>query len=326
VAHDGNALTGPSLGASETRTIRIPRRDERDSVAVEQLPPTPVDSSVLSQRQLLIYAERLVARLPRIDRPTMLRESQRIGTDQARLRKQVSEILFARLGDTPSGEHAHFAGDGHDHSATELSRTATPEDILKAADRATGGVSGMLDSHGDETPVVAVNRPLLEAYNAMWDATRALQGGEPRAALDPMRRALAAIQRARAAERIYLRGTPPAAIVDVAKIRLIGTDSAKFEARRALAALPAPERRLADRTLRALALLTDARSAALDSLRLVRLDALGSAPAVAAALGAVIDATEQQRDATDAILRARRLALTPWRSGVASPLWLGGQP
>ncbi len=325
-AHDGNTLTGPSLGTSETRTIRIPRVDERDSVAVEQLPPTPVDKSVLSQRMLLLLTQRLVARTPRIDRATMLRESQRIGTDQAKLRKQVADIVFARLGDSPSGEHAHFAGDGHDHSASELATTATPEAVLKAADQATGGVSGMLDSHGDETPVVAVNRPLLEAYNAMWDATRALQGGVPRDALDPMRRALAAIQRARAAERIYLRGTPPAAIVDLEKIRLIGTDSAKFEARRALSALPAPERRLAERTLHGLALLSRGDSAALDSLQLVRLDALGTVPALAVALGEVIDVTSRGRDATAALLRARRQALMPWRSGDASSLWLGGQP
>jgi len=322
-AHDGNTLTGPSLGTSETRTIRIPRTDERDSVSVEQLPPTPVDKSVLSQRQLLQLTERLVARMPRIPPPVMLSESSRIGLDQARLRKQLADIVFARLGDNPSGEHAHFPGDGHDHAAADLAERSTPESVLQAADRATGGVSGLLDSHGDETPVVAVNRPLLEAYNAMWDATRALQGGVPRDALDPMRRALAAIQRARSAERIYLRGTPPAAVVDLAKVRLIGTDSAKFETRRALSALPAPERRLAERVLRGIALLVASDSAATDSLRLVRLDALGAAPALAAALGDALDALDRGRDGTGALLRARRLALSPWRQGTGSALWLG---
>jgi hypothetical protein len=324
-AHDGNVLSGPSLGASETRTIRIPRADERDSVAVEQLPPTPVDKSVLSQRQLLLLTERLVARIPSIDRATMLAESQRIGSDQARLRKQVSDIIFARLGDNPSGEHAHFAGDGHEHNAADLAAQNTPESVLKAADAATSG-GGMLDSHGDETPVVAVNRPLLEAYNAMWDATRALQGGVPREAIDPMKRALAAIQRARSAERIYLRGTPPAAVIDLVKIRMIGTDSAKFEARRALSALPAADRRLAERVLRALASLSARDASALDSLRLVRLDALGQAPQLAAAVGDAIDALVGGRDATDALLRARRLALTPWRARGGASLWSGGLP
>lgn len=325
-AHDGNAVAGPSLGASETRTIRIPRADERDSVSVEQLPPTPVDKSVLSQRMLLMLTERLVARLPKLDRPAIVAESQRIGADQARLRKQVGDIVFARLGDSPSGEHAHFAGDGHEHTATDLAAQSTPESVLAAADRATGGVSGMLDSHGDETPVVAVNRPLLEAYNAMWDATRALQGAEPRAAIEPMRRAVAAIQRARSAERIYLRGTPPAAVVDIAKIRLTGTDTTHFEARRALDALPVPERRLAERVLRALALVSAADASAADSLRLIRLDALGPAPQLASALGAALDALDGRRDATEPLLRARRLAVAPWQRRDPSVLWTGGAP
>lgn len=325
-AHDGNTLTGPSLGTSETRIIRIPRTDERDSIAVEQLPPSPVDKSVLSQRQLLLNTERLVARIPSIDRATMLAESGRIGNDQARLRKQVSDIVFARLGDNPSGEHAHYAGDGHEHTAADLAAQSTPESVLKAADAATGGVSGMLDSHGDETPVVAVNRPLLKAYNAMWDAARALQGGVPREAIEPMKRALAAIQRARSAERVYLRGTPPAAVIDLEKIRLVGTDSAKFEARRSLNALPATERRLAERMLRALALLAVRDSTALDSLRIVRLDALTSSPQLAASIGDAVDALERGKDATAALIRARRLALAPWRRGDGAALWLGGTP
>ena len=325
-AHDGNTLSGPSLGTSETRTIRIPRTDERDSIAVERLPPSPVDKSVLSQRQLLLNTERLVARLPSIDRATMLAESGRIGSDQSRLRKQVADIVFARLGDSPSGEHAHYAGDGHEHTAADLAAQSTPESVLKAADAATGGVSGMLDSHGDETPVVAVNRPLLEAYNAMWDATRALQGGVPRDAIEPMKRALAAIQRARSAERVYLRGTPPAAVIDLEKIRLIGTDSARFEARRSLNALPATERRLAERVLRSLALLASRDSTAIDSLRIVRLDALVSSPQLAAAIGDVVDALEHGTDATAALLRARRLALAPWRRSDGAALWLGGTP
>ena len=325
-AHDGNTLSGPSLGTSETRTIRIPRADERDSIAVEQLPPSPVDKSVLSQRQLLMLTERLVARMPSIDRPTMLAESMRIGNDQARLRKQVSDIVFARLGNNPSGEHAHYAGDGHEHTATDLAAQSAPESVLKAADAATGGVSGMLDSHGDETPVVAVNRPLLEAYNAMWDATRALQGGVPRDAIDPMKRALAAIQRARSAERVYLRGTPPPAVLDLEKIRLVGTDSAKLEARQALAALPATERRRAQRVLSALALVVAGESSALDALRLIRLDALSAAPTLAAAVGDAIDMIEKRRDATAALLRARRLALAPWRRTNGSALWLGATP
>jgi hypothetical protein len=67
--------------------------------------------------------------------------------------------------------------------------------------------------------VLAVNKPLLEAYNHMWDAGRALEIAEPRQALAPMRKAIAALQRARAAERIYLRGRPPTVVVDLNKVR-----------------------------------------------------------------------------------------------------------
>ena len=115
-------------------------------------------------------------------------------------------------------------------------------------------------------------------------------------------------------------------MIDIAKIRLIGTDSAKFETRRALAALPSPERRIAERVLRGLALLATRDSTALDSLRLVRLDALSASPTLAAALGDAIDAVERGRDATAALLRARRLALSPWKSAAGAALWLGGTP
>jgi len=35
---------------------------------------------------------------------------------------------------------------------------------------------------------------------------------------------------------------------------------------------------------------------------------------------------EARRDATAAILRARRLALSPWQRGSTTGLWLGGVP
>src|SRR4030095_7769306 len=58
--------------------------------------------------------------------------------------------------------------------------------------------------------------------NAMWDAERRLGIGEPREALPHMRAALAAIQKARAAERLYLRGPPPRIVLDIPRIRLSG--------------------------------------------------------------------------------------------------------
>ena len=70
-----------------------------------------------------------------------------------------------------------------------------------------GNVGGVLEE-GDDSPVIAINQPLLEAYNAMWDAGRALEQGDPRAAIPHMRLALAAIERA-GWQRLLELGAPP---------------------------------------------------------------------------------------------------------------------
>ena len=300
VARDGNAVGGPTSGVSETRTLRVARRGEYDSVAVEGAPPPQNDRSEISQRMLIVMAEELVGRSPRLSRRAFVDESRSIGLEQGRLRRRVGEIIFMRLGET-AGEHSHDEGDTED-------RPLTPEELLRRAEEATGHAANeMLDFAGGESPVVAINRPLLEAYNAMWEAGRELQIGEPRRALPHMRAALAAIQRARAAERYYLRGRPPAVVVDVQKVRLAGRQDA-------VAASARQPRRADDqaavvrgrRFAVAVQLLPDRPTAAIDSLMLLRLDALASSPALAAALAEAIDALRTGRDATAALGRARR--------------------
>jgi len=300
VARDRNDVTGPGVGVSETRTIRVPRASEYDSLAIEGAPPPDVDSSQLSQRMLIILAEKLQAKRTRMPRADVVKESQRIGSDQARLRQHVGEIVFARLGAAQNGEDA-----GSNAAAGHL----TPEQLLAAANAATQAAACATDFEGDETPVVAVNRPLLEAYNAMWDASRSLEVGEPGAALPPMRAALAAIQRARNAERLYLRGKAPVVIVDIAKVRLAGKrDDAGSSARVPRAALDSSAERRAERFDAAVGELASNSAAAVDSLLALRVDALESAPDLAAALAPAIDALRAGRDATDALVRARRVA------------------
>jgi hypothetical protein len=305
VAVDGNRATGPDTGVSETRTVRVPRQSEYDSVAVEGAPPPEVDESELSQRMLIQLAEALQQRRRTLPRATVVSESQRIAADQARLRRRVGDIIFARLGEESSAED-----DAHEHGAAR--DRMTPEQLLKAAEEATaaaGAHDHALDFAGSETPVVATNRPLLEAYNAMWDAGRELGIGEPGAALPHMRTALDAIQRARQAERIYLRGRPAAVVVDLAKVRLAGKMADAAPAARAArpAAGGAGER--AARMDAALALLASNSSAALDSLLVLRVDALERAPALATALGDAIAALRSGRDATISLVRARRIAV-----------------
>ena len=305
VATDLRPDTAAARGASETRTIRIARAGEFDSVAVEAAAPPEADKAVLSQRMLINLAEALVRRRRQLARTTFVDESRSIARDQARLRKQVSDIVFARLGDDPSGEHFH--GDGHQHEGQELRPALTPDELLKAAEKATSGAAGkVLDFEGDETPVVAVNRPLLEAYNFMWEAGRELDQGAPEKALPPMYRALDAIQRARAAERLYLRSRPPRAVVDVDRVRLQGREKGTPDARE-------PRERSTDarvalaRFARVVILARTAPAAAADSLLLLRIDLLPRlSPAHAAAAATAATNLRSGRDATGDLAVLRR--------------------
>ncbi|HEV8124449.1 MAG TPA: hypothetical protein VGP80_09410 [Gemmatimonadales bacterium] len=314
VARDRNTTTGPGLAASETRTIRILRADEGDSVSVDAMAPAQGDSSLLSQRMLLLLTETLQRRRPRLRRDTVVEESRAIARDQSALRRRVADVIFMRLG----GE-----GNAEESEGAEGESELTPEALMRAAsdtNMANGGRP--LDFSQDESPVVALNLPLLEAYNAMWDAGRELEIGEPGRAIPHMHAALDAIQRARQAERLYLRGQPKPVVVDLSRVRLAGklTDAS-----------PAPESRretngevsarLLDRFTLALALLPDER--AVDSLTVLRIDALHTAPGFAQALAQAIAELRTGRDATESLVRARRLLAGVTATTADLPSWSG---
>lgn len=304
VAGDANNVSGPGVGTSDTRTFRIARAGEYDSVAVEAAPPPEADKALLSQRMLINLTEALVKRSRGLARENLVSESRRIARDQARLRKQVSDLVFSRLGDDVSGEHFH--GDGHEHTENQLVQgPLTPEQLLKAAERATEIRNEATDFAHDETPVVAINRPLLEAYNAMWDAGRELDAGVPHSALPPMYAALAAIQKARAAERLYLRGVPPRVVIDLARVRLQGRERGSDAYRVAHSPADAALRNALDRLHRALA--SGSGSATADSLLLIRLSLVGQWPAAANTFDALIGDVRAGRDATSSLLAVRRV-------------------
>lgn len=324
VARDANPRG--TLAASETRTLRVMRRGEADSVAIEAAPPPEADKSLLSQRMLIRLTEALVARQARLSRADLVEESRRIASDQKRLRRAVGDVVFTRLGEG-SAEHEHAPGEQHvpgDEGPAGARGARTPEQVLAAADRATGrGTDAVLDFEGDETPVVAINRPLLEAYNAMWDAALSLDVAEPRAALPPMRRALEAIQRARAAERVYLRGRPPAVIVDLARVRLAGKERGEPERRSPRPAVPNTRARVATRLAAVAVLASREPAAAADSLLLLRVDVLTTDPALARALGDAAEALRRGGDATAALVRARRVAAGGAGAAPAPGAWRG---
>lgn len=313
VATDGNTATGPGRGASETRTIRIARLGEYDSVAIEALPSILGDTAALSQRMLIMLAEALERRRPRLARDTVVAESRDIARDQARLRRRVADIVFMRVsGETPGEE-----------SEGDANRPTTPEEVLAAAESvANRDANATLDFSEDESPVVAVNRPLLEAYNAMWEAGRWLEIGEPDDALPHMRAALAAIQRARQAERLYLRGRPATQVVDVRDARLKGErGDAGSSLRVPATALGAEKSRLASRLARAASIARAEPGAAADSLLLLRLAALERYPSFAAAMGAAASKMRAGADASAELRRARDALLGEPRHDARLPAW-----
>ncbi|HEY2850360.1 MAG TPA: DUF4175 family protein, partial [Gemmatimonadaceae bacterium] len=215
IVRDRNNVTGPGVGTSDTRTLRIARSDEYDSVAVDPAPPPEAEKNALSQRMLLMLAQALEQKRRKISHSTLVNESRAIAVDQTRLRKRVGQIVFTRLGEDTGEE-----GDATDK---RLDQPVNADSVLAAADRAASAPVGTaLEGNEDETPVIATNRPLLEAYNAMWSASSELEIGEPGKAIPFMKKALDALQAARSAERIYLRGKTQAVVVDIERVRLQG--------------------------------------------------------------------------------------------------------
>ena len=311
IARDRNNVTGPGIGASETRTIRIARADEYDSVAVGAAPPEPAQNA-LSQRMILLLTEALQRKRRSLSHADLVRESRNIAVDQSRLRQRVGEIVFTRLGE----------GSAVEGNALErrLDRPVNADSLLAAAERATTVRAGSaLEGNADETPLVALNRPLLEAYNHMWNASTELEIGEPGKAISWMRKALDALQVARASERVYLRGNSRPVVVDVERVRLAGKIQGAPSARTPRAAVNPG--RLA-RLVRFDAVLTLVRSspaAAADSLLLLRLDVLGQDDLSARDLEVAANALRRAGDATPALARARRsLAGSPLRTGSLS--------
>jgi hypothetical protein len=148
---------------------------------------------------------------------------------------------------------------------------------------------------------------LREAYNAMWSASSELEIGEPGKAIPFMKKALDALQAARSAERIYLRGKTQAVVVDIERVRLQGKDKGASSLRVArLPADPARDARIA-RFDAALRMVRSAPGPAVDSLLLLRLDLLDRDVAAARAIEAAANALRSGHDATNALIRARRM-------------------
>jgi hypothetical protein len=297
IVQDVNTLTGPGLATSDTRTFRIARSDEYDSVAVDPATPLPVDTAAMSQRMLIIATEKLVKEQPKIARKELVRRSGELGDLEDKIRKRVEEVLYELEG----GEEA----EADPAAAPDPTKTLEGEE----SDEGRG----------------ASNPDLLQAFNELWSAVRSLQIAEPDSALPHMRIALKALDRARLANRLYLRGTPPKVVVDVARVRMTGKDKGSANVRTPRTAQDSARVDLAKRFADAVDLLATEPQDAARAFSLLQVQALSVSPQLATALGEAVDAFRKGRDATLPLLRARRALEGNPQSSPGLPAWSGSR-
>nr|MBA2706490.1 hypothetical protein [Gemmatimonadaceae bacterium] len=124
--------------------------------------------------------------------------------------------------------------------------------------------------------------------------------------------------------RLYLRGVPPKVIVDLARVRLTGKEKGIASTRTPRTAADSVRASLENRFNTALETIPRSPDAAVRAFTLLRVDALSSAPAFAAALNEAIDAFRRGRDATVPLLRARRALAGEPQATPGLPSWSGG--
>jgi hypothetical protein len=238
----------------------------------------------MSQRMLILMTEALVKKEKTLSRAEWVKQATDIGMMEDRIRKRVYDILYQ-----------------------------------------TESQEGASDTEEADTETQAIqNKDLKEAYDALWTAVRSLQIAEPKPALPPMRVALAALDRARLAQRLYLRGMPPKIVVDLQRVRLTGKEKGSANVRTPRPFADSVRVRLSERFNAVLELMEKQPARAVTELALMRVDALTSAPDFAAALAQASDAIRSGRDATLPLIRARRALDGAPEATPGLPLWSGG--
>ena len=239
-------------------------------------------------------AEKLVREQPKITRQELVKRSTEIGDLEDRIRKRVHEILF----------------ESQDLSGQKQQAGEPPAGIeeMEPADEITG----------------LKNPTLTSAYNSLWEAVRSLQIAEPAPALPPMRAALKALDRARLANRLYLRGMPPKIVVDIQRVRLTGKDKGISNVRTPRSFADSLRFRLSARFNAAIDLIQSQPARAIRDLALIQVDAISSFPGFAAALADAAGAMRTGRDATLPLLRARRAIDGSPEATPGLPVWSGG--
>ncbi|HEU4885660.1 MAG TPA: hypothetical protein VFT45_25725 [Longimicrobium sp.] len=218
VARDRNNVTGPGESVSRTRIIRVARPEELDQITTDiGMPPELPKDPVMSQRMIILMTERLIRERPRLSRQELQSRSSEIARHQARLRDIVGEQVYIREADqaiqTGEQDFSYLEQGGgagaehHEEGGAEKDRPLTPEEMVAAADAATGTGSIEEFAHRhDESAILDVNRDLMRLHNLMWNSQQELNLAKPDTALPYQYEALKIIQAINQAERTYPRG------------------------------------------------------------------------------------------------------------------------
>ena len=94
VARDGNTVTGPGEGSSETRTVRIHDPSLANAIPIVPASVAVLDTTVLSQRMLIIRAETLLARRRRMPPDSFPVQSLLLAERQLMLYDRVQALIL----------------------------------------------------------------------------------------------------------------------------------------------------------------------------------------------------------------------------------------
>jgi hypothetical protein len=90
---DENTISGPDTGVSDARTIRIDDPSARDTIRIDPSRAAPLDTSIISQRMLILQAESLLAKRARLPATGYREQSVRLGARQGQLRDRVESVI-----------------------------------------------------------------------------------------------------------------------------------------------------------------------------------------------------------------------------------------
>jgi hypothetical protein len=94
IARDRNDVSGPGEGTSDTRTLRIADPEARNEIRIVPAAQATLDTSVISQRMLIIRAETLLVRRARMSADSFSARSLQLAERQRMLYDRVQALIL----------------------------------------------------------------------------------------------------------------------------------------------------------------------------------------------------------------------------------------